>query len=59
MMREPNVNSKGKVAENWITEEELKQRYPKLWKAAKEKVERIEASWTPELREQLRRLRGR
>ncbi|GGH36368.1 hypothetical protein GCM10007423_28650 [Dyadobacter endophyticus] len=58
-MTELNVNRKGNVPENWITDEELRQRYPKLWKAAKEKVNRIGATSTPELREQLRRLRGR
>lgn len=58
-MKEPNVNNRVNLAENWITEEELKERYPKLWKAAKEKVQLIEADWTPELREELSRLRGR
>lgn len=54
-----NVNNKGNVANNWITDDELKQRYPELWKAAKEKVNRIQASWTPEFREALKKLRER
>ncbi len=56
---ETNVNNEGNVADNWITDEELKQRYPELWKAAREKTHRIEATWTPELREALRKLRER
>ncbi|SDF79398.1 hypothetical protein SAMN04487996_112213 [Dyadobacter soli] len=58
-MTELNVDGKTNAAENWITEDELKQRYPKLWMAAKEKINRLESIHTPELREQLRRLRGR
>lgn len=54
-----NVNNKGNVANNWITDDELKQRYPELWKAAKEKVNRIQASWNPEFREALKKLRER
>lgn len=56
---ETNVNNKGNVANNWITDDELKQRYPELSKAAKEKVNRIQASWTPEFMEALKKLRER
>lgn len=52
MKRDVNTEGNENEAEDWITEEELKQRYPELWKAAKEKMNRIEALWTPELREQ-------
>ncbi|WP_342087674.1 hypothetical protein [Dyadobacter sp. OTU695] len=52
MKRKANTKGIENDAENWVTDEELKQRYPELWKAAKEKVNRIEALWTPELPEQ-------
>ena len=52
MKRDVNTEGNENDAEDWITEEELKQRYTELWKAAKEKMNRIEALSTPELREQ-------
>lgn len=54
-----NVNGRGNVADNWITDDELRERYPKLWQAAQEKVARVEAMWTPEFREALGKLRER
>jgi hypothetical protein len=48
MAMEKEINNKQNNADNWITDEELRERYPQLWQAAKEKVARIQAAWTPE-----------
>lgn len=42
-----NVGSEGDFADDWITDEELRDCYPELWQAARDKIARIEAAWTP------------
>lgn len=56
---ETKVDDHGNIVDNWITDEELGQRHPELWKAAREKVDGIEATWTPELRQALQKIRER
>lgn len=59
MAIETDTNEEGNNAESWTTDEELRERYPELWRAAKEKIARIEATWAPEIGEALRKLRER
>lgn len=51
--------TKGKAARNFISDDELKQKYPALWRAVHEKIGRINTTWTPEVRAALQKQRER
>jgi hypothetical protein len=50
---ELSTKNGSRPANNFITQEEIEQRYPALWQLAKEK----EANWSPEFLDAIRKLK--